>query len=170
MGYVKNMLTENFFKNLNQAMEQSGVKKTDLAKAIGASQPTVSNWFSRGKIPDAEWIEKIAKHLNVENYYFFLPPGSQATLKPSERHDDFKTLLDDLAEKCLSPIELETYKKEGPSEYVRVLRTNYESSHLLPVGWCLKLNTELAKYASVNLEEKLKTILAGQGAKKGQVS
>lgn len=148
----------------------AGMSQNKLSELSGVPRGRIANWKARKVIPSAEDLELLAKNFNVEPYYFLMEPGTQGSARPVERHDDFKTLLDDLAIKCLNEVELESYQKEGPSEFIRVLRTNYESNHLLPVKWCLKLNAELTKYTSINLEDKLRATLAEQGAKKGQVS
>lgn len=165
------MIAAQFLDNLATLMRNHDLSQTKLGLGVDLPQQTISNWFRRRKLPDDKHIEALAKYFNVEPYYFFMEPGTQGNVRPVERHDDFKTLLDDLAIKCLSEVELDSYRRGGVSEYVRVLRINYESKeHMLPVGWCLKLNAELVKYASIDLPKKLNLVLAEQAAKKEQSS
>lgn len=137
-----------------------------LADLSGIPRGRIANWISRKVIPSAEDIEVLSKFFNVQPYYFFMEPGTQGEVRSLERYDAFKALLDDLAVKCLNEIELDSYRKEGADEYIRVLRTNYETSHILPVQWCLKINQELAKYANVDLQKKLDQLMGVQVAKK----
>nr|BDT27312.1 hypothetical protein BHI3_07780 [Bacteriovorax sp. HI3] len=153
------MITQYFLENLSTLMEANGLNQINLAKQLGVSQSTVNNWWRKKSIPRDETLNELAKFLKVEPYYFFMTPGSQGSARPVERHDSFKTLLDDLAQKCLNPIELKTYQAEGHEEFVRVLRMNYETDHILTASWCLKLTQELNKYTSIDLEEKLKGLL-----------
>ena len=165
--YKRFMVINNFISNLRNLMDANGIDSVvSLAKKVSIPRGRINNWIARSTIAQPEDLEILARFFKVEPYYFLMTPGSQGDVKPTQRHDDFKTLLDDLAVKCLTEIELASYKEMGPEEFVRVLRINYESDHILPVRWCLKLNAELKKYVSVNLEEKLRSNLAAQDAKK----
>lgn len=160
------MVTQYFLKNLNDLMENSNLNQTKLASALGIHQGTVNNWFRRNTVPPMETIDTLSKFFKVEPYYLFMEPGTQGNVTPVKRRDDFKNLLDELAEKCLNPIELESYKQMGPEEYIRVLRSNYETNNLMPVTWCLKLNAELSKYTTLDLLQKVRSNLPESVVKK----
>ncbi len=162
------MITQHFLINLDRLMGEMSQSK--LSELSGIPRGRIANWITRKVIPSAEDIETLAKSFNVEPYYFFMEPGTQGKARPVERKDDFKNLLDELAEKCLNEVELESYRQMGANEFIRVLRVNYESDHILAVKWCSKLTAELSKYTSVNLMDKLKATMSEQDAKKNQIS
>ena len=50
-----------FSEYLQQHMDERGWKQADLVRAAGTSSKNVSVWMSKGVIPNAEGLEKIAK-------------------------------------------------------------------------------------------------------------
>lgn len=65
MRWGKNMLNENI-KNLRLAKNMSQV---ELAKSLGVSKQSVSNWENDNIQPSIEMLVKIAKCLNVSTDY-----------------------------------------------------------------------------------------------------
>lgn len=52
-------------ENIGKFRKFRGIKQADLAKMVGKSKNSVSNWESNGNAPDLDTIEKICKALNV---------------------------------------------------------------------------------------------------------
>ena len=50
--------------NLKQEIEQSGKTKTEIAKAIGVSKPTVSQYVSGRIQPSLSTLSKLCNYLN----------------------------------------------------------------------------------------------------------
>ena len=44
-------MLEKFIKNIQDLMKEKNIDQQQLAKAIGVSQPTVSNWIKQNKYP-----------------------------------------------------------------------------------------------------------------------
>ncbi|MBE5751350.1 MAG: helix-turn-helix transcriptional regulator [Clostridia bacterium] len=61
---MKMSLDEIISKNLKEEIEQSGKTKTEIARAIGVSNPTISQYLS-GKIqPSLSTLSKLCTFLN----------------------------------------------------------------------------------------------------------
>ena len=61
---MKDSLDEIISKNLKQEIEQSGKKKTEIARAIGVSNPTISQYLSGRIQPSLATLSKLCNFLN----------------------------------------------------------------------------------------------------------
>ena len=57
-------LDEIISKNLKEEIEQSGKTKTEIAKAIGVSSPTISQYLSGRIQPSLSTLSKLCTFLN----------------------------------------------------------------------------------------------------------
>lgn len=57
-------LDEIISKNLKEEIEQSGKTKTEIAKAIGVSNPTISQYLSGRIQPSLSTLSKLCSFLN----------------------------------------------------------------------------------------------------------
>ena len=57
-------LDEIISKNLKEEIEQSGKSKTEIAKAIGVSNPTISQYLSGRIQPSLSTLSKLCTFLN----------------------------------------------------------------------------------------------------------
>ena len=57
-------LDEIISKNLKEEIEQSGKTKTEIAKAIGVSSPTISQYLSGRIQPSLSTLSKLGTFLN----------------------------------------------------------------------------------------------------------
>ena len=57
-------LDEIISKNLKEEIEQSGKTKTEIAKAIGVSNPTISQYISGRIQPSLSTLSKLCTFLN----------------------------------------------------------------------------------------------------------
>ena len=57
-------LDEIISKNLKEEIEQSGKTKTEIAKAIGVSSPTISQYLSGRIQPSLSTLSKLCSFLN----------------------------------------------------------------------------------------------------------
>ena len=53
-----------FANNLRRLLEEKGKKSVDLAKAIGVSKQTVSEWINGGRFPRMDKVDKMCIYLN----------------------------------------------------------------------------------------------------------
>ena len=69
------MNLNNFGKILREERKIHDLKQKDLAKILNLSRATISNYESGKTIPDAETLQKIIKHfnLNFDDTYFLTP-------------------------------------------------------------------------------------------------
>ena len=61
---MKMNLDEIISKNLKEEIEQSGKTKTEIAKAIGVSNPTISQYLSGRIQPSLSTLSKLCSFLN----------------------------------------------------------------------------------------------------------
>ena len=61
---MEQTLDEIISYNLKQEIEQSGKSKTEIAKAIGVSNPTVSQYLSGRIQPSLSTLSKLCTFLN----------------------------------------------------------------------------------------------------------
>lgn len=61
---MKKSLDEIISYNLRQEIEQSGKSKTEIARAIGVSNPTVSQYLSGRIQPSLSTLSKLCTFLN----------------------------------------------------------------------------------------------------------
>ena len=61
---MEQTLDEIISYNLKQEIEQSGKSKTEIAKAIGVSNPTVSQYLSGRILPSLSTLSKLCTFLN----------------------------------------------------------------------------------------------------------
>lgn len=152
------MMAQYFLENLTHLLEEKGLNQSSLARGLGTSQASVSNWFKRKSLPNTETIEALAKFLNVEPFYFFMKPGTQTQMKPLDNENHFRLFLNELAQKLLDEEDLRAYDAQGGADtFLRIMRSNYETNRLGFSDWYLKLVKEVAKYASLDLVEKARS-------------
>lgn len=65
---VKNNIKKFLYEKV---MKENVCSQADIAKALGISKSAVSKWFSRGSIPNAEYILKICKILKCTPYEMY---------------------------------------------------------------------------------------------------
>ena len=61
---MEKTLDEIISQNLKQEIEQSGKSKTEIARAIGVSNPTVSQYLSGRIQPSLSTLSKLCSFLN----------------------------------------------------------------------------------------------------------
>ena len=61
---MKKTLDELISENLKQEIEQSGKSKTEIARAIGVSNPTVSQYLSGRIQPSLSTLSRLCTFLN----------------------------------------------------------------------------------------------------------
>lgn len=53
-----------FAKNLRRVMLEREKGQTDVSKALGVSQPTVSTWMTAKKVPKMETVDRLCTYLD----------------------------------------------------------------------------------------------------------
>ena len=62
---MENNVRKNLSKNIQDLMKEKNIDQQQLAKAIGVSQPTVSNWIKQNKYPRIQKIQQLADYFGV---------------------------------------------------------------------------------------------------------
>lgn len=56
---------DNFVRNLGRYLKQYGIKRKDLAAAVGVSTATISLWMKKKRSPELSRLEPVARKLGV---------------------------------------------------------------------------------------------------------
>jgi len=107
---MRETLSEIFMKKFNKLLdEHPDVKQVDVAKAIGVSSATISEWRKGRKSPRIEKVKMVAAYFGVDVDYFFtnarIPDYTPDMLNLIEMYSD-----------------LTEQKKEMLMNYVKFLR------------------------------------------------
>ena len=78
-------------QRLMTVVKQKGLTQADLVRASGATSPTVTDWFNRGAVPDAERLARIAKAIRVNGHWLLTGQGPKAL--PGEGQTEGDKLL-----------------------------------------------------------------------------
>ena len=108
---MRETLSEIFQRQFNKIMdEHPDIKQVDVAKAIGVSSATISEWRKGRKSPRIEKVKMVAAYFSVDVDYFF------ATKKVPDYSPDMLNLIEIYS-------DLTPQKKEMLMNYIKFLRT-----------------------------------------------
>ena len=62
-------------KRMMAVIREQGVTQADLVRSTGATSPTVTDWFNRGAVPDAEKLARVAKTLRISGHWLLTGNG-----------------------------------------------------------------------------------------------
>lgn len=62
-------------KRMMATIREQGLHQADLVRATGATSPTVTDWFNRGAVPDAEKLARVAKALRISGHWLLTGQG-----------------------------------------------------------------------------------------------
>lgn len=65
-------------QRLMAVVKQKRLTQADLVRASGATSPTVTDWFNRGAVPDAERLARIAKAIRVNAHWLLTGQGPKS--------------------------------------------------------------------------------------------
>lgn len=90
---MRETLSEIFMKKFNKLLdEHPDIKQVDVAKAIGVSSATISEWRKGRKSPRIEKVRLVATYFGVDVDYFFtntkVPEYSPDMLELLEMYSD----------------------------------------------------------------------------------
>lgn len=66
-----NPLNESFVKALSYYRDKSGKTNREIAKHLGISAPTISNWSAGKHLPDMDTLQRLADYLKAPIDQFF---------------------------------------------------------------------------------------------------
>lgn len=67
-------------KNLKKLLQKSGIKASDLSRAVGVSAKTIHNWLIGQKPRDIQQVKKVAEYFGVSLDYLCFGKTDPTTL------------------------------------------------------------------------------------------
>jgi transcriptional regulator with XRE-family HTH domain len=64
-----------FFERLRQVLEDRGMSQADLARELGVGVATVSEWFTRGRVPNGDVMLRLPHVLRVNGHWLLTAEG-----------------------------------------------------------------------------------------------
>ncbi|HYH79524.1 MAG TPA: helix-turn-helix transcriptional regulator [Longimicrobium sp.] len=66
-----------FFERLRQVLDDRGMSQADLARELGVGVATVSEWFTRGRVPNGDVMLRLPAALKVNGHWLLTGDGSR---------------------------------------------------------------------------------------------
>jgi len=64
-----------FFERLRQVLDDQGMSQADLARELGVGVATVSEWFTRGRVPNGDVMLRLPGALGVNGHWLLTGEG-----------------------------------------------------------------------------------------------
>ncbi len=64
-----------FFERLRQVLDDRGMSQADLARELGVGVATVSEWFTRGRVPNGDVMLRLPLALAVNGHWLLTGEG-----------------------------------------------------------------------------------------------
>jgi transcriptional regulator with XRE-family HTH domain len=64
-----------FFERLRQLLDDRGMSQADLAREVGVGVATVSEWFTRGRVPNGDVMLRLPHALAVNGHWLLTGEG-----------------------------------------------------------------------------------------------
>jgi len=64
-----------FFERLRQVLADRGMSQADLARELGVGEATVSEWFTRGRVPSGDVLLRLPAVLEVNGHWLLTGEG-----------------------------------------------------------------------------------------------
>ena len=71
----KPMELPGFYERLRQRLEELRMTQTDLARELGIGVATVSEWFTRGRVPNGDVMLRLPRVLGVNGHWLLTGEG-----------------------------------------------------------------------------------------------
>jgi len=78
-----------FFERLRQCLDDRSMSQADLARELGVGVATVSEWFTRGRVPSGDVMLRLPQVLRVNGHWLLTGEGSRA-LKRRRGEDPYQ--------------------------------------------------------------------------------
>lgn len=77
-----------FFERLRQILDDRGLSQADLARELGVGVATVSEWFTRGRVPNGDVMLRLPGALRVNGHWLLTGEGPRER-EPSPHGDPY---------------------------------------------------------------------------------
>lgn len=64
-----------FFERLRQVLDDRGMSQADLARELGVGVATVSEWFTRGRVPNGDVMLRLPHALSINGHWLLTGQG-----------------------------------------------------------------------------------------------
>jgi len=64
-----------FFERLRQVLDDRAMSQADLARELGVGVATVSEWFTRGRVPNGDVMLRLPRVLDVNGHWLLTGDG-----------------------------------------------------------------------------------------------
>lgn len=97
---LKGVEISAFLARLRRGLEARGMSQAELARALGVGEATVSEWFTRGRVPQGDVFLRLPSVLQVNGHWLLTGDGPEELADPGG--DAFRTgvrtILEELRE------------------------------------------------------------------------
>jgi transcriptional regulator with XRE-family HTH domain len=95
-----------FFERLRQLLEDRGMSQADLARELGVGVATVSEWFTRGRVPNGDVMLRLPHALAVNGHWLLTGEGPREREQGREGDPYLRGARDVLARmsRCLEDV------------------------------------------------------------------
>lgn len=147
-----------FARNLVSTLDAKDLTQDDLARALGCSSSTVSDWCNAKKYPRVNRMQQIADYLNVSMHELREPPG-QILFKNKSEYDRyffaFKHAIGNRIQERMTELGIDE------SKMMRDLRIGNHTYERIVSGNIASLQSDMLDRLSEELETTSKYLLMG---------
>lgn len=93
-----------FFERLRQVLDDRGLSQADLARELGVGVATVSEWFTRGRVPNGDVMLRLPGALRVNGHWLLTGEGPRER-EPSPQGDPYLRGAGDAIERLSQALE-----------------------------------------------------------------
>jgi transcriptional regulator with XRE-family HTH domain len=95
-----------FFERLRQVLGDREMSQADLARELGVGVATVSEWFTRGRVPSGDVMLRLPRALAVNGHWLLTGEGPR-DLDPGAEMDPYQRGIEDALacmDECLAQV------------------------------------------------------------------
>lgn len=95
-----------FFERLRTLLDERGMSQADLARELGVGVATVSEWFTRGRVPNGDVMLRLPHALGVNGHWLLTGEGPLELSHETDGDPYLRGVGDALArvEQCLGDV------------------------------------------------------------------
>lgn len=93
---------DSFFQRIRRILEEKEISQAELARSLGVGQATVSEWFTRGRVPNGHVLLRLPEVLDVNGHWLLTGEGSRVPAgNGTELHGEaVRAVLEEILSAC----------------------------------------------------------------------